>query len=113
MLFRSKKLFHIGYLDLNKKTQIITPALKGELVCSIVRYSMPAMLSPKLTASWEKGLSGVSEGEITEDEYMKKLEGFVDQMVGQVKAEDNRSRLNSYYHLAAQYYKPAKKERKK
>ncbi len=108
-----KKLFHIGYLDLNKKTQIITPALKGELVCSIVRYSMPAMLSPKLTASWEKGLSGVSEGEITEDEYMKKLEGFVDQMVGQVKAEDNRSRLNSYYHLAAQYYKPAKKERKK
>lgn len=108
-----KKLFHIGYLDMNKKTQIITPALKGELVCSIVRYSMPAMLSPKLTASWEKGLSGVSEGEITEDEYMKKLEGFVDQMVGQVKAEDNRSRLNSYYHLAAQYYKPAKKERKK
>lgn len=108
-----RKLFHIGYLDLNKKTQIITPALKGELVCGIVRYSMPAMLSPKLTASWEKGLSGVSEGEITEDEYMKKLEGFVDQMVGQVKAEDNRGRLNSYYHLAAQYYKPAKKERKK
>ncbi len=108
-----KKLFHIGYLDLNKKTQIITPALKGELVCGIVRYSMPAMLSPKLTASWEKGLSGVSEGEITEDEYMKKLEGFVDQMVGQVKAEDNRGRLNSYYHLAAEYYKPAKKVRKK
>ena len=56
-----KKLFHIDYLKLNKKTQIITPTLKGELVCGIVRYSMPAMLSPKLTASWEKGLTGVAE----------------------------------------------------
>ena len=57
-----KKLFNIGYLNLNKKTQIITPALKGELVFGIVRYSMPQMLSPKLTASWEKGLTGVARG---------------------------------------------------
>ncbi len=104
-----KKLFNINYLDLNKKTQIITPTLKGELVCGIVRYSMPAMLSPKLTASWEKGLTGVADGEISEKEYMEKLSGFVSQMVEKVQGEDNRGRLNSYYRVAAPNYKPAKK----
>lgn len=104
-----KKLFNIGYLNLNKKTQIITPALKGELVCGIVRYSMPAMLSPKLTASWEKGLTGVADGSISEDEYMKKLSGFVTKLVNQAKAEDNRGQLNSYYRMAAGYYKKSKR----
>lgn len=108
-----KKLFNISYLDLNKKSQIITPTLKGELVCSIVRYSMPAMLSPKLTASWEKGLSGVAEGNITEEEYMKKLEDFVNQLVSQVKAEDNRGRLNAYFQTASVHYKAAKKKGRK
>lgn len=108
-----KKLFHIDYLKLNKKTQIITPTLKGELVCGIVRYSMPAMLSPKLTASWEKGLTGVAEGTISEEEYMKKLTSFVSQLVENVKAEDNRGRLNSYYRIAAPNYKNEKKSRKK
>lgn len=108
-----KKLFHIEYLKLNKKTQIITPTLKGELVCGIVRYSMPAMLSPKLTASWEKGLTGVAEGTISEEEYMKKLTSFVSQLVENVKAEDNRGRLNSYYRIAAPNYKNEKKSRKK
>lgn len=108
-----KKLFHIDYLKLNKKTQIITPTLKGELVCGIVRYSMPAMLSPKLTASWEKGLTGVAEGTISEEEYMKKLTSFVSQLVENVKAEDNRGRLNSYYRVAAPNYKNEKKSRKK
>ena len=100
-----KKLFNIDYLNLNKKTQIITPTLKGELVCGIVRYSMPQMLSPKLTASWEKGLTGVAEGAISEEEYMQKLKGFVTQMVDRAKAEDNRGRLNSYYRMAAPNYK--------
>lgn len=108
-----KKLFHIDYLKLNKKTQIITPTLKGELVCGIVRYSMPAMLSPKLTASWEKGLTGVAEGTISEEEYMKKLTSFVSRLVENVKAEDNRGRLNSYYRVAAPNYKNEKKSRKK
>ena len=108
-----KKLFNIDYLNLNKKTQIITPTLKGELVCGIVRYSMPAMLSPKLTASWEKGLTGVADGEITEEEYMKKLSGFVAQLVGQVKAEDNKGKLNSYYRMASPHYKSSKKTTKK
>ena len=105
-----KKLFNISYLNLNKKSQMITPTLKGELVCSIVRYSMPAMLSPKLTASWEKGLSGVAEGTITEEEYMKKLEHFVEQLVSQVKAEDNMGKLNSYFQMASLHYKAGKKE---
>lgn len=108
-----KKLFNISYLELNKKSQIITPTMKGELVCSIVRYSMPAMLSPKLTASWEKGLSGVAEGSITEEEYQKKLEDFVKKLVGQVKAEDNRGKLNSYFQLASTHYKAPKKRKKK
>ena len=100
-----KKLFNIDYLNLNKKTQIITPTLKGELVCGIVRYSMPQMLSPKLTASWEKGLTGVAEGTISEEEYMQKLKGFVTRIVDRAKAEDNRGRLNSYYRMAAPNYK--------
>ncbi len=108
-----KKLFNISYLDLNKKSQIITPTMKGELVCSIVRYSMPAMLSPKLTASWEKGLSGVAEGTITEAEYQKKLESFVRKLVTQVQAEDNRGRLNSYFQMASAHYKVPEKKTKK
>lgn len=100
-----KKLFNIDYLKLNKKTQIITPTLKGELVCGIVRYSMPQMLSPKLTASWEKGLTGVADGTIGEEEYMKKLNGFVGQMVNSAKAGDNRGKLNSFYRIAAPHYK--------
>lgn len=107
-----KKLFNIDYLNLNKKTQIITPTLKGELVCGIVRYSMPQMLSPKLTASWEKGLTGVAEGAISEEEYMQKLKGFVTQMVDRAKAEDNRGRLNSYYRMAAPNYKSKGKSAK-
>lgn len=107
-----KKLFHIGYLKLNKKTQIITPAMKGELVCGIVRYSMPAMLSPKLTASWEKGLAGVAEGTISEGEYMEKLSGFVSRLVEQAKREDNREKLNSYCEQAKKHY-PARPQKKR
>lgn len=99
-----KKLFNISYLKLNKKTQIITPTLKGELVCGIVRYSIPAMLSPKLTASWEKGLVGVSDGEISEREYMGKLTGFVEQQVGAVKQTNHMAQLRSYYSVAKKYY---------
>ncbi len=107
-----KKLFHISYLNLNKKTQIITPTLKGELVCGIVRYAIPAMLSPKLTASWEKGLTGVSEGGISEAEYMGKLTDFVSVQVGKVKGTDNKAQLRSYCNAAREYYSPGKKKEK-
>lgn len=108
-----KKLFNIGYLNLNKKTQIITPALKGELVFGIVRYSMPQMLSPKLTASWEKGLTGVAEGNITEEEYMVKLDRFIEQLVSSAKSSDHRGRLDSFYRVAAPFYKTKKTKTKK
>ncbi len=107
-----KKLFNIGYLNLNKKTQIITPALKGELVFGIVRYSMPQMLSPKLTASWEKGLTGVAEGSITEEEYMVKLDRFIEQLVSSAKGSDHRGRLDSFYRVAAPFYKTKKSKTK-
>ena len=103
-----KKLFNISYLNLNKKTQIITPTLKGELVCGIVRYSIPSMLSPKLTASWEKGLGGVAEGEISEQEYMNKLTEFVRLQVGKVKETNNITQLRSYYNMAKEYYSTRK-----
>ena len=107
-----KKLFNVGYLNLNKKTQIITPALKGELVFGIVRYSMPQMLSPKLTASWEKGLTGVAEGNITEEEYMVKLDRFIEQLVSSAKSSDHRGRLDSFYRVAAPFYKTKKSKTK-
>lgn len=103
-----KKLFNISYLKLNKKTQVITPTLKGELVCGIVRYSIPAMLSPKLTASWEKGLTGVSDGEISEKEYMDKLTDFVEQQVGKVKLTNQMAKLRSYYDMAKPWYDSVK-----
>ena len=68
-----KKLFNIHYLDLNKKTQIITPTQLGEMVYDVVNTSVRSLLNPDLTASWEKGLTYVSEGTIRPEEYMEKL----------------------------------------
>ena len=68
-----KKLIHIKYLSLNKKTQIITPTLLGEMVFEVVGHSIRSLLNPELTASWERGLNYVADGEITPDEYMEKL----------------------------------------
>ena len=72
-----KKLCNIKYLALNKKTQVITPTLLGEMIFDVVNCSIRQLLNPELTASWEKGLNYVAEGSITEQEYMDKLEGFV------------------------------------
>ena len=72
-----KKLVNIKYLGLNKKTQVITPTLLGEMVFDVVSVSISQLLNPELTASWEKGLTYVAEGSITSDEYMEKLERFV------------------------------------
>ena len=69
-----KKLFNIKYLALNKKTQVITPTLLGEMIYDVVLNSIRSLLNPELTASWEKGLNYVAEGEITSDEYMTKLD---------------------------------------
>ncbi|SFR56283.1 DNA topoisomerase [Anaeromicropila populeti] len=99
------KLVKIEYLRLNKKTQIITPTLQGELIYDVVNSSIRSLLNPELTASWEKGLTYVAEGSISEDEYMKKLESFVTKMVNGVKNLNNQSQLNQFFELAAQNYK--------
>lgn len=89
-----KKLVANGYLNLNKKTQIITPACLGEVIYEVVSCSIKSMLDPKLTASWEKGLTLVAEGDITPDEYMVKLKGFITRRTDYVKQTDNRGYLN-------------------
>ncbi|MCI9177307.1 MAG: type IA DNA topoisomerase [Clostridia bacterium] len=76
-----KKLERIGYIAINNKTQIITPTVKGEKIYDIVYQSMPDMLNPKLTASWEKGLEMVAKEEIGADEFMGKLEKYIDSKI--------------------------------
>jgi len=72
-----KKLEKIKYIEINNKTQIITPSNKGEAIYDVVKKSMPDMLNPKLTASWEKGLEMVANKEILPTEFMNKLENYI------------------------------------
>ena len=99
------KLIKISYLELNKKTQIITPAILGELVYEVVNASIKSLLNAELTASWEKGLAYVEEGNITKEEYMDKLEGFVGRMVNGVKTSDNKVLLTNNFRYVSSYYK--------
>ena len=100
-----KKLMNIKYLSLNKKTQIITPTLLGEMVFDVVEHSIRSLLNPELTASWEKGLTYVSEGQITSDEYMVKLENFISSRTNGVMGLNNQGQLRQCYEHAAQFYK--------
>ena len=99
------KLVKISYLELNKKTQIITPAILGELVYEVVNASIKSLLNAELTASWEKGLAYVEEGNISKEEYMDKLEGFVGRMVNGVKVIDNQMHLANNFKQVSSYYK--------
>ena len=103
-----KKLIHIKYLRLNKKTQIITPALQGEMVYDVVDNSIRSLLNPELTASWEKGLTYVAEGSITPDEYMKKLDDFITKRTVGVKGLNNEYQLRACYDKAAGFYKKSR-----
>lgn len=107
-----KKLVNIKYLALNKKTQIITPTLLGELVYEVVDYSMRPLLNPALTASWEKGLTQVAEGTITGGEYMSKLDDFVSRRTNLVKQSGNGRMLLGRYDIVAQNYKRSGKNGK-
>lgn len=100
-----KKLIHIKYLNLNKKTQIITPALQGEMVFDVVDHSIKSLLNPELTASWEKGLAYVADGEITPEEYMQKLDHFIISRTQGVKGMNNQYQMKACYDKAAKYYK--------
>ncbi len=100
-----KKLINIKYLSLNKKTQIITPTLLGEMIFDVVDHSIRSLLNPELTASWEKGLTYVAEGQITEEEYMAKLEKFVASRTSGVLELNNQFQLKAFYDKVAVYYK--------
>ncbi len=99
------KLVRIAYLNLNKKTQIITPTLKGEVVYEVVNATIKGLLNPELTASWEKGLTQVAEGSIREAEYMQKLTTYISKMTNGVKGLDNRRLLEHNFKVAQKYYK--------
>ncbi|MCR4673436.1 MAG: type IA DNA topoisomerase [Lachnospiraceae bacterium] len=99
------KLERDRYIQLNKKTQVITPTLLGEMIFDVVNCSIRNLLSPDLTANWEMGLDGVTQGKVTAEEYMEKLEDYVTRNTNGVKKLFNQGQLNQYFHHAAQYYK--------
>ena len=99
-----KKLVNIKYLALNKKTQVITPTLQGEMIYDVVDHSIRSLLNPELTASWEKGLNYVAEGSITSDEYMRKLDHFITSKTVGVKGLNNQYQLRACYEKAAGFY---------
>ena len=99
------KLVKIEYLALNKKTQIITPTLLGEIIFEVVNASIRSLLNAELTASWEKGLTYVAEGSIGSEEYMGKLESFVRRMTDGVKGLNNQSVLRGRFSEVAGFYR--------
>jgi DNA topoisomerase-3 len=108
-----KKLVSIGYLNLNQKTQVITPALLGELIYEVVNVSIVHLLNPELTASWEKGLTYVTEGTITQQEYMEKLEGFINRRTYAVLRNNQQTALQQQFQqVKACYKEPVQKKAK-
>lgn len=100
-----KKLVDKEYILLNNKTQIITPSLFGEMIYDVVNCSITRLLDPQLTASWEKGLSGVAAGNITTEEYLTKLENFIVKNTNMVKGLNNQYSLRALFDKSAQYYR--------
>lgn len=99
------KLVTKEYVKLNKKTQILTPTLMGELIFDIVNSSIRSLLNPELTASWEKGLNMVAQGEISSDEYMVKLTDFVRKKTDMVKNVSNQYQVKQLYNNISAFYK--------
>ena len=100
-----EKLEKIKYLNVNKKTQVITPKLLGEMVHDVVDASIKPLLEPKLTASWEKGLTQVAEGEISKDEYLNKLNAYVARRTNYVRDLNNTAAVGKMFNESAKYYK--------
>ncbi len=99
-----EKLVNNQYLNLNAKTQIYTPTQLGEMIYDTVAVSLKPLLEPKLTASWEKGLTQVAEGTTTREEYQEKLNGYVSRRTNAVKNSDYRGLLQNMYRDCAQNY---------
>lgn len=98
------KLVNNKYISLNKKTQIVTPTLLGEVIYDIVYYSINGLLRADLTASWEKGLCGVADGSISEQEYTDKMTSFVIRYTDMVKKINNQNRITTVFDRAKKYY---------
>ena len=105
-----KKLVANKYIALNKKTQILNPTLLGEMIYEVVNASIKSLLNPELTASWEKGLTYVAEGEITPDEYMEKLTGFIRGRTANVLQNNHSYVLRNNFRVAAEFYKKGAKK---
>lgn len=103
-----KKLVNNKYLSLNKKTQIITPTLQGELIYDTVSASIKSLLNPELTASWEKGLNYVAEGTITPEEYMTKLAYFIQSRTSGVLGLRNQYIIKDSFERVAPFYKKSR-----
>ena len=104
-----KKLIANKYVALNKKTQVVTPTMIGEMIVNVVNASIASLLNPTLTASWEKGLTYVAEGSVSEEEYMQKLSTFVAQKTNGVKETNMQYQLKKSFDLIAPYYEKNKK----
>lgn len=102
-----EKLVNNQYINLNAKTQVYTPTQLGEMIYDTVFLSLKPLLEPKLTASWEKGLSQVAEGSTTEEEYRDKLDDYVTRRTNAVKVSDYRETLQQMYRNTAQFYPKA------
>ncbi|MBQ4293451.1 MAG: DNA topoisomerase III, partial [Lachnospiraceae bacterium] len=88
-----EKLIKNRYLELNKKTQVLTPGRIGEMIYEVIRLTLPAMLEPKMTASWEKGLSMVERGEIPKEEFQGKVESYVRSYINNIKKADRTTEI--------------------
>lgn len=108
-----KKLVNNRYLDLNTKTQIITPTLLGEMIFDIVGASIKSLLNPELTASWEKGLTYVAEGTITPEEYMTKLDHFITSRTSGVIGLRNQYMVKESFDRTSVFYQKKPKSKKK
>ena len=98
------KLEKNKYISLNKKTQIVTPTFLGEIIYDIVYYSINGLLRADLTASWEKGLEGVAEGQISKQEYTDKMTTFVTKYTNLVKQIQNQNGITSVFDKTKVFY---------
>lgn len=105
-----KKLVANKYIALNKKTQVLTPTLLGEMIFEVVAASIRSLLNPELTASWEKGLTYVAEGSISSEEYMEKLKHFIRVRTQGVLGQNHQHALRRNFDAAAVYYRKGAKQ---
>ena len=98
------KLEKNKYISLNKKTQIVTPTFLGEIIYDIVYYSINGLLRADLTASWEKGLEGVAEGQISKQEYTDKMTTFVTKYTNLVKQIQNQNGITGVFDKTKVFY---------